>query len=78
MAKEISMSEKISASTAFEVIKNRVKIEALLKTLADAGVIDKEDYVKNYNEIYEQKHEQYAAEILDLTTEDFKKMVEPK
>lgn len=78
MAENTTTNEKLYASLGFEVIRNRVKIEALVKTLADADLIDKDVYVNNFNEIYEKRHEQYAADLLDLSTEEFRKMIKPK
>jgi hypothetical protein len=57
-----------------ETVENRIEFEALKELLTEKEVLNEEEILSKYENVREEKVEAYAAELLELSIEDYNEM----
>ncbi|WP_227935194.1 hypothetical protein [Alkalihalobacillus deserti] len=67
-------ANKMIAKLGMETVENRIEIEALKELLMEKEVLAEDDILSKYEQVREEKVEAYAAELLELSIEEYNEM----
>lgn len=69
------MQNAITAKLLSTLIEERIKNDVVFDLLVEKEIITKEELTKMYQEKLLEKREEYSAESLGMTIEEYKKIV---
>lgn len=58
-----------------QIVKERVATEALANLLIEKGVITAEELDESFRKVYEEKGTKYSAEALNMSEEEYRKII---
>jgi hypothetical protein len=70
---KLDKKDELLGSTMAEAIDNRVMIATLAKIIIEKGIVTQEELDEAYQKVFAEMKDEYAAELLGISIDEYRK-----